>query len=184
MSDWGQGGGGGFGQPPGGGGFPPQQPQGGGWQPEGEGAGHPERSLASIPFDEAELSNLGTMATFMLVAGVINLVSAVLGIIGGVVEAAVGPSLSTGQTVGNLCGAVLGALAAGVLGAWLIVGANAFRKVIQSDEADQVHLVTGLRQLRNVFLLKSILILLVIVGICLMAAIAPVLAGTGGTGAF
>lgn len=183
MSDWGQGGG--FGQPPGGGGFPPQQPQGGGWQqPQGEGAGHAERSLASIPFDEAELSNLGTMATFMLVAGVINLVSAVLGIIGGVVEAAMGPSLSTGHTVGNLCGAVLGALAAGVLGAWLIVGANAFRKVIQSDEADQVHLVTGLKQLRNVFLLKSVLILLVLVGICLMAAIAPALAGAGGPGSF
>jgi hypothetical protein len=141
-----------------------------------------EQPMNEIPFDQSELSNIATMATLMIVAGVITILSAVVGIAGAVVGVAVAPGGAMGEVAGNMCGALLGALASLALGVWLIVGGNAFKRVVQTDEADQTHLATGLRQLRNVFLLKSVLIILAICLVCVLAIAGAAFAGMSAPG--
>lgn len=146
--------------------------------------GHPgERPIDAIPFDQSELSNIAAMATLMTVAGVITILSGLLGIVSGIVGLAVS-GVGPAQALGNLCGAALVLLVYTALGVWLILAGNAFRRVVRTDEADQAFLVTGLRQLRNVFLLKSVLIILSLVAICAVFVIGMFLATSAPAGGF
>jgi hypothetical protein len=136
-----------------------------------------EQPMHAVPFDQSELSNITAMATLMIVAGAITIVSGVLGILGSIVNLALTPSSLGPEAIGNVCGAVIAMGIYGALGAWLIVGGRAFKRVVTTDEADQAHLATGLRQLRNVFLLKSILIILAICLVCVIMVVG-IVAGT------
>ena len=127
-----------------------------------------EQPMHSVPFSQTELSNLTAMATLMIVAGAITILSGLLGIVASVVSLAVAPSGAGAEAFGNICGSVIVMLVYAALGAWLIIGGRAFRRVVSTDDADQAYLAQGLRQLRNVFLLKSILIIL---GICLVCVL-------------
>lgn len=132
-----------------------------------------EQPMHAIPFDQSEHSNITAMATLMIVAGAITILSGVLGIVANIVNLAL-VGVGGVEAVGNVCGAVIAMLFYAALGAWLIIGGRAFKRVVTTDEADQAHLATGLRQLRNVFLLKSILIILVIALMCVVMAVGMV----------
>lgn len=130
-----------------------------------------EQPMHAIPFDQSELSNITAMATLMIVAGAITILSGALGIVGSIANLALAPSALGPEAIGNVCGAVIAMGVYAALGAWLIIGGRAFKRVVTTDEADQAHLATGLRQLRNVFLLKSILIVLAICLVCVVMVI-------------
>jgi hypothetical protein len=135
-----------------------------GWQQS------PDEPMRSIPFDHGELDVIRTTAGFMVVAGVLGILKAVLDFVVtgiGSVGAINAPQIAWLPVATNLCGGAITALVALALGAWLIIGARAFKQVIDTDEADQHHLAHGLRQLKNVFLLKSLLILGTIALVCL-----------------
>jgi len=190
MSGYGQGGGGygGGGYPPGGGGYPPGgggfggaggggygQPPGGGYgQPPGGGGGFGGQpppqggggGLARIPFTPQDERMVAGMATFMVLSGVITILGAILGVVGSVIPV-VRAEIGATEALVNIGCTFIGALVSALLGAWLIIGGGAFKKLATTDGADQAHLVAGFRKLRAVFLLKSALVMLLVLGFCI-----------------
>ncbi len=56
----------------------------------------------------------------------------------------------------------------GLFAFFLLKAASALSAVVDSDEDDQGHLVVAARKLRNVFLLKSVALVVVILSYCLL----------------
>jgi uncharacterized membrane protein len=119
----------------------------------------PTRGLSRIPFTRADEEKLKSLATWMTIYGIFMAVGAayalslfVVGAINGQIHWPI------------LVQSIVGGLVAG----WALQGAAAFRQVVTTDVADQDAIVTGLRKLYALFLLKALYIL---VGILLPIAV-------------
>lgn len=166
-------GGGGFGAPPGGapagGGIAPAGPPGGGgFAPPGGGGGGP---LSRIPFTPDEDRTIGSAGSFMMFAGIITILGALLGIVKTGVQLWAAPALEGAAVFGAACGNLIAVLVAFVFGAWLILGSRALKKVVTDDENDQVHLMQAIDKLRQVFALKAVLIVVVFLLSCVIGLV-------------
>jgi hypothetical protein len=198
VSDYGQGGGfgggqppsgggGGFGQPPGGGGFgaPPSgggfgAPPGSGGAPPGGFGGGGDGPLAHIPFTPEDDKNLSGMARFAMLAGIAAIVGAVLQAISQMVRMVLvdSPLGNTGpQMALQACGGLLFVGIAGVLAVFLFKASNAVKKVVETDDADQQNLVAALDALKTYFMVKGILAVLALVLVCCLIGVAMMFAG-------
>jgi hypothetical protein len=217
VSDYGQGGGFGGGQPPGGGGFGGGQPPGGGGfgtppsgggggqppggggfgaPPSGGGFGAPPSSgggapgcfgaagggggggggpLAHIPFTPEDDKNLSGMARFAMLAGITAIVGAILQAIVQIVQSIVveSPLGNAGpQVVGQVCGGVIVVAIAGLLAVFLFKASNAIKKVVETDDADQLNLIAALNALKVYFMVKGILAIVGLVLVCCLVGAA------------
>ncbi len=154
-------GGGGFGAPPqgspGGVGAPPGGfgvPGGGG--PAGPpGPPGPPPGLPQIPFSSADLGNIKMMSTLMFASAGLMLAGQVFGIAANIIWAIAGIGSDQGSSGSGVGGGLLWLPVFGAMAAMLVLGALAFRKVIDTDDADQKHLEDGLGYLRNYFVIKG-----------------------------
>jgi hypothetical protein len=119
----------------------------------------PTRGLSRIPFTTADEAKLKSLAAWMSIYGIFMAIGAayalflfVLGAINGQIH---WPILAQ-------------SIVAGLVAGWALQGAAAFRQVVATDVADQGAIVTGLRKLYALFLLKALYIL---VGILLPIAV-------------
>lgn len=115
-----------------------------------------EESLSRIPFTRKDEENIKKMASWMNIAGIISILSGIGSIL------AVFLTLNLGQT--------FNAVISFLIGGWMIKAAAAFRQVAVTDDDDQDFLVVGFTNLRSVFLLQSVL---VIIALSLMAVMIP-----------
>ena len=174
--DPGGGGGGGWGQQPpaggGGGGWGQQPPPGGGgYGGAGGGGGFGgggDAPVTNIPFTPDDEKAIASMASFMVIAGALSIVGSLFGIASNLINA-LRMDAPMETIAGQICGAMIGLAIVGFLGAMLIMAGQAFKKVVQSSDQDQVHLTEGLRKLRAYFMTKGILIILALVCCCVGA---------------
>ena len=133
--------------------------------------------LTRIPFTPEEESNMSGAAMWMMAAAAASLLTALINI------AKLGVQIYTTMQAdviadeakialgGQACGTVLGLVLSLVFSAILFVGARALKKVVDTDENDQVYLVEAANRLRQVFAMKAIVILAVIVLACLLVGV-------------
>jgi len=128
-----------------------------------------EAPLRRIPFTPADEARVTSMARWMYIsagvsalAALINLALVATGRTGA--EPAGGMDLYINNN--HVFGQLLGMALAGLMAAWLLQAARAFMAVAATDDADQVNVVQGLEQLRRVFLLKSVMIILAVAVFC------------------
>jgi uncharacterized membrane protein len=119
----------------------------------------PTPGLSRIPFTRGDEEKLKSLARWMSIYGIFMAVGAAYALFLFVVSA----------VNGQFHWAILAqSIIAGMLAAWSLQGAAAFQQVVTTDVADQDAIVTGLRKLYSLFLLKAIYIL---VGILLPIAV-------------
>jgi len=117
------------------------------------------RGLSRIPFTRGDEEKLKSLARWMSIYGFFMAVGAAYALFLFVVSA----------INGQFHWAILAqSLIAGMLAGWSLQGAAAFQQVVTTDVADQDAIVTGLRKLYSLFLLKAIYIL---VGVLLPIAV-------------
>ena len=102
--------------------------------------------LSRIPFTVEAEGQIRSLSFWLAVVGWINVVAGVLDVLG--------LALSTRNVAHILNAAVHFAL-----GYWALQAARAFKNVATTDVADQAYLVEGFTNLRSIFLLQGILIL-------------------------
>ena len=143
--------------------------QGGAGVPAGGGG-----PLREIAFTAEEESNLRAMARYMGIAGILLIVTALFQTIAQLVKAFVAPlihhmpnQVTTGRGAGMLCGALIGIGLAALLGGALITAGRAFKRVVDSNDADQANLADGFRKLRLYFLVKGVLFIAMFLLCCL-----------------
>ncbi len=126
--------------------------------------------LRRIPFSPEDERVIGSTGILMMVAGVANLISGAAVVVARLMAIMSVPE-STLDTTVYAGGAILAigtnGLVSVLLGIFLLIGGLAFRKVVTSDEADQEYLAKGFLQLRWVFLIKSIVIIVTIAVVAL-----------------
>ena len=105
-----------------------------------------EVPLTRIPFTPRQEASLRALCSWMQIAAIISFISAV-----GKVVSAFTPQ----RDFGKLIEAVITFLIA----LWIFQAGTAFRKVANTDTADQRYLMDGFVLLRRVFLLQSILVI-------------------------
>jgi hypothetical protein len=113
-----------------------------------EGLGTPpsqSTSLARIPFTAAQEARIRSLSRWLTVLGWIYIGLVVLQVLG-----------MLGTRNG---GSIFGAVVQLFIGVWAIRAGEAFRKVADTDVADQDNLLLGFRKLRNIFLLQAILVM-------------------------
>ena len=103
--------------------------------------------LSRIPFTTAAEARIKSLAWWLNILGWVSVVAGFLELVG-----LITPAHNPGQ-LGN---AIIHLL----VGYWCLQAAKAFNKVATTDENDQGYLVEGFRQLRKVFLLQGIMILI------------------------
>lgn len=106
-----------------------------------------EAPLKRIPFTKDVEDRISWLAFWMTIAAVLELIAGIANAVGMFY-----PKIDLGKGVG--------AIISILIGVWLYLAATAFKKVATSDTADQLYLVEGFRNLRLVFLLKSVLIII------------------------
>lgn len=115
--------------------------------------------LSRIPFTKGDEENLKSLSRWMSIYGIFMAIGAAYALILFVV----------GVINQQFNWAILAqSIIAGLLAGWSLQGAAAFQQVVTTDVADQDAIVTGLRKLYSLFLLKAIYIL---VGILLPIAV-------------
>ncbi len=112
------------------------------------------RGLSRIPFTRTDEDRIGELSRWMHLYGLLILVAAVYMTVLFITNA-------MSQRVHWAM--LMEVLLAGMIAYWALSGAFAFQKVVTSDTSDQEHLVTGLRKLRSLILLKAIFMLIGIV---------------------
>lgn len=117
--------------------------------------------LKRIPFTKDVEDRISWLAFWMTIAAVLEIIAGVANGVGMFF-----PQFDLGKGVSGLVSILIGV--------WLYLAATSFKKVATSDTADQMHLVEGFRNLRLVFLLKSVLIIITLALVC--AALLIVLA--------
>lgn len=122
--------------------------------------GPTEPSLARIPFTKQDEATIVTMSMWMRLAGFISCFTGLVTILSGLTNL-------------NLLANVIAGLLAVIMGLWLVSGAGSLKLVATTDTADQDHLVAGFQKLRNVFLLKSILVLIYLIIMFAVVVIVP-----------
>lgn len=118
----------------------------------------PSPGLSRIPFTVEAENGIRNVAYWMNLAGAISAVVGGLTLLQNLYQA----FSAHYYDLGDFCNGIIKI----ILGAWLIQAAGAFRKVADTDEADQAYLVIGFRKLKSFFLLQSIFILLICVFVC------------------
>ncbi len=103
--------------------------------------------LSRIPFTQAAEARIKSLAWWLSVLGWVCVVAGFLDLVGLVTPA---------RNAGQLGNAILHLL----VGFWCLQAAKAFNKVATTDENDQGYLVQGFTQLRKIFLLQGIMILI------------------------
>ncbi len=166
----------GGGAPPSGGAFGPPGGTnlgggGGAFGPPGGGGGGGEGPLSHIPFTPQEEANIGGAGKMMFFAGIMSLLTALVTLAKSGVELWAAPELNAGTIAGAVCVNVISVGLAAVFGVWLFAGAKALRKVVETNEDDQIHLVQAIQKLRQIFALKAALILLVFLLACLVGIV-------------
>jgi hypothetical protein len=121
--------------------------------------------MGHIPFDATESSTIRGLATLLTIAAALGIVSALAAGLNGMVTSfmAAGQTGSRelgGNLIGNFVVIIMTLTINGVLAFWMVKGAKSFRKVIDTDGADQALLIDALGQLRNIFWMKAILLML------------------------
>ena len=107
-----------------------------------------ETSLNRIPFTPEDEKTIDTASLWMKIAGIISIVAGVISIIFVFID------FDGGQTLGGVISIIMGI--------WLFSAGDYFHKVATTDVADQKYLAMGFSRLRNVFLLKSVLIIIML----------------------
>ena len=103
--------------------------------------------LSRIPFTRAAEARIKSMAWWLSILGWVGVVAGFLDLVG----------LATPRAQRwPACNAIIHLL----VGFWCLQAAKAFNKVATTDENDQGYLVQGFRQLRKIFLLQGIMILI------------------------
>jgi general stress protein CsbA len=133
--------------------------------PGGGGYGGGGGSLARIPFSAEETATISSMARFMAIAGFLSIAGGVLNLVN-VILTMVLIEAPGAQKAMQACGGLIGIAIVAALGGLLIMAGGAFKKVAETDDADQAHLVDGLGKLRTYFVIKSVLIILVVLLVC------------------
>lgn len=104
-----------------------------------------EHPVNRVPFTPDDEKTILGMVRWMRISAAASVVGAIAQLL---------PALRSGQNQ-NLIGTGLTLLMA----AWLFAAAKRFHLVATTDFADQKYLAEGIDQLRNIFLLKSVLVL-------------------------
>ena len=112
-----------------------------------------EESLSRISFTRKDEENIKKMASWMNIAGIISIISGIGSIL------AVFLTLNFGETIS--------AVVSFLIGGWMLTAASAFHQVAVTDDADQDFLVVGFTNLRSVFLLQSVFIIIALTIIAL-----------------
>jgi hypothetical protein len=109
--------------------------------------GQAKPGLSRIPFSVATEARIKSLSFWLNILGWIGLAAGFCELV----------TLATpGRNLGQIGNAIVHIL----LAAWCFQAAAAFKKVAITDEADQAYLVEGFSQLRKVFLLQGILVLI------------------------
>ena len=103
--------------------------------------------ISRIPFTLTTEARIKSLSFWLTVSGWIGLVAGVSELI-----TLITPARNPGQ-LGNAIVHIL-------LATWCFQAATAFKKVAMSDKADQAYLVHGFYQLRKIFLLQGIFVLI------------------------
>lgn len=114
-----------------------------------------------MPLTPQQQGTVKTLFVAMISAGVITIMAGALGVVASLVEGIASRQGGIELAVGLGCGAVIFLLPV-VMGVWLIQGGLAFRLVLDTDDADQENLIVGLEKIRNFFVLKSLLVVLLL----------------------
>lgn len=107
-----------------------------------------EQTIDRIPFSLKEEKDIASMATWMRITGIGTIAVGIIQIV----------MIFISKAHQQFIGAVLSIL----LGAWLFQAGTSFFKVATTDDADQMHLAQGFDRLRQVFLFKAVLVLIII----------------------
>ena len=125
-----------------------------------------EKSLRRIPFSKEDEKTILAMCLGMRVAAVANIIAAV-------VSAVV--SLKAGNVEAGI-----GVLLQAAFAVFLFQAAKNFQAVAETDTDDQKHIAEGLAQLRVMFLVKGVL---VVIGLVIMVLVVPFMILAGGMSA-
>jgi len=106
-----------------------------------------KRGLSRIPFTVATEARIKSLSFWLSVLGWIGLAAGVSELVTLVTPA---------RNFGQIANAIVHILVA----TWCFQAATAFKKVATTDEADEAYLVKGFSQLRKIFLLQGILVLI------------------------
>ena len=112
-------------------------------------AAGPVGGLRRIPFTTEQEGRIRGLASWIAAAGWINLATAAFTLI---------KIIAYTRNVSELLDVLLKLL----IGIWCLRAGSAFRRVATTDEADQAHVVTAFENLRAIFLLQSVMIILML----------------------
>lgn len=121
--------------------------------------------MAHIPFTAEDDANLKGMARFARFAAVAAIATGVLQMITQSVGALLSPAPAANLGV-PLCTGAVGVLVARLLGFFLFRVAKAVDLVVNTDDADQLHLVESLRALQGYFMVKGVIYILGVLVFC------------------
>ena len=102
--------------------------------------------LSRIPFTQAAEGKIKSLAGWLTILGWVGVAAGFLDLIS---------MVSAAHNAGQIGNAIIHLL----VGFWCLQLAKAFRKVATTDEDDQGYLVKGFSELRKVFLLQGIMVL-------------------------
>ena len=122
-----------------------------------------EESLQRIPFTKEDEQTILAMCKAMRVAAVANVVASLINTF---------VSMSAGNG-----GGMIGVLIQAAFATLLFQAASHFQKVAQTDDDDQRHVAAGLDQLRMLFLVKGVFVILALI---MMVLVVPVMIFAGG----
>lgn len=125
-----------------------------------------EQSLQRIPFTRDDEKTILTMCTAMRVAAAANVIATII-------------NTFVSMKAGNM-GGMVGVLLQAAFAALLFTSASHFQKVAETDHDDQRNVALGLEQLRTLFLIKGVL---VIIGLVFVVLIVPFMILAGGMAA-
>jgi hypothetical protein len=124
-----------------------------------------EVSLTRIPFTPRQEASMRALCNWMQIAAIISFISAV-----GKLVSAFTPQRDYGQ--------LIGAVITFLIALWIFQAGTAFRKVANTDTADQRYLMDGFVLLRRVFLLQAILVIIVLAFLVIALVVVGVVAAT------
>jgi Family of unknown function (DUF5362) len=125
--------------------------------------GEPDRPLTRIPFSPRAEANIRALAGWMQVAAVVSIVAGIVKAVSAFV-----PRYQPGH--------IVDAIVSLLIGVWIYQAGTAFRRVATTDVADQQFLMDGFTQLRKVFLLQSVLIIITLAFVVIALTVAAVTA--------
>jgi hypothetical protein len=112
-----------------------------------------------IPFTEEDEQRIASAATWGSIVAVTTIATGGIAL---VLTLSAGVSFANSVVAIASLSALLPTVVSIAINVWLLQASAAFRKVAQTDHADQAYLLQGFRKLRGYFMVQVIMILLVL----------------------